>query len=274
MVGRTFFLTYSPRVCLIQAAMVFLVLLCFGCSREANQNQSPVLVKTVADEAQGVEPVIQEWRFVDQLPRKIAQFETVFWEAADTASLRKLINETDLVRGKRVLEIGTGTGLVALCCLEAGAAHVVATDVNPQAIANARYNAMLLGVSDRLEVRHVSLETPTAFSVIQPDERFDIIVSNPPWEDAQSKDISEYAFYDLGFGLLGSILNDWRRYRTEDGRLFLAYGCVSAVREVQRQCPALGQQCEILDERNLKALEELFLPGMLLEIHDEAKTEE
>ena len=102
---------------------------------------------------------IKQWGYIDELPRAIAQFETVFWEPQDTVSLRKLIRDSPLVRGKRILEIGTGTGLVTLCCLRAGAAEVVATDINPVAVANARYNAMLLGVEDRLDVRWSSRST-------------------------------------------------------------------------------------------------------------------
>ena len=55
-------------------------------------------------------------QYVDGFPERIAVFQTVFWEPRDTTSLRELIATTDLVRGKTVLEIGTGSGLVSLCC--------------------------------------------------------------------------------------------------------------------------------------------------------------
>ena len=100
-------------------------------------------------------------RTVPDLDRPIVQMENVFWEPRDTSSLRRLIRETPLVRDKVVLEIGTGTGLLALCCLKAGARKVVATDVNPSAIANAAYNAELLGVDKRLETRWVQIEIKT-----------------------------------------------------------------------------------------------------------------
>ena len=63
---------------------------------------------------------VKEVRYADGL-EPLVQFETVFWEPPDTKSLRKLIFETDLVHDKAVLEIGSGTGLISLCCLQSGA---------------------------------------------------------------------------------------------------------------------------------------------------------
>ncbi len=78
------------------------------------------------------------------------------------------------------MEIGTGSGLISLCSLRAGARNVVATDVNPNAIECARANAEKLRVSERFEVRWVDPKNAKAFSVIKPHERFDLIISNPP----------------------------------------------------------------------------------------------
>lgn len=165
------------------------------------------------------ESVIRSWKYVDGFAEKIAVFQTVFWEPRDTNSLRELIETTDLVRGKTVLEIGTGSGLVSLCCLRAGAARVVATDVNPNAIGNANYNAHVLGVADRLETRLVPTGSPSAYGVLGPGETFDVIVSNPPWENARPRTINEYVLYDRDFQLLRSILSGARSRLNPGGRL-------------------------------------------------------
>ncbi len=210
--------------------------------------------------------VIRSWEYVDGLPEQIAVFQTVFWEPRDTTSLRELIANTDLVRGKSVLEIGTGSGLVSLCCLRAGASYVVATDVNATALANAQYNANVLGVSDRFETRLAPLSSSGAFEVCQPDEKFDVIVSNPPWENAQPRSIDEYALYDRDFALLKSILGGAGHHLNEGGRLLLAYGCRDAILAIERIAGANRQATERLDERSLSTLKELFLPGMLVEV--------
>jgi release factor glutamine methyltransferase len=73
--------------------------------------------------------------------------------------------------GERVLEIGGGLGLAAVLLARAGA-HVVATDVVPEAVAVMRANAALNAVE--LDVRLGDGYAPVA------GERFDLICSNPP----------------------------------------------------------------------------------------------
>lgn len=216
-------------------------------------------------------PPIKRWVDVEDLGTTIAVFETVFWEPEDTTSLRRLILQTPLVEGKRVLEIGTGSGLVSLCCLDAGAAHVVATDVNRTAIANARFNANNMQLEDRLETRLVPLDDPSAYRVIDEDERFDLIISNPPWEDDSPQTIDEYALYDRNFALLRSLLENARDHLRPDGKILLAYGCVDAIRQVQQLGAEYDFDVRILDDRDLDSLEPVFLPGMLLELTPRAE---
>jgi release factor glutamine methyltransferase len=209
---------------------------------------------------------VVDWRSIEDLPRAIAQFRTVFWDPRDTESLRRLIRETPLVAGKSVLEIGTGTGLLSLCCLQAGAAKVVATDVNPAALNNAAYNAELLGVSERLETRLVPIDRTEAFAVIGPGERFDLIVSNPPWENQTPGRIDDYALYDPGFALMRSMLDGVGEHLKPGGTVLLAYGCVDAIQTLRRLAPDRGLAVRTRDARALEGLPEVFLPGMLLEV--------
>ena len=177
---------------------------------------------------------IEEWRWVEEFPISVAQFKTVFWDPRDTESLRRLIREEPIVQGKTVLEIGTGSGLLSLCCLKAGASRAVATDVNLAAIANAKYNATRLGLADRLETRLSPLDQPEAYSTIGESERFDVVISNPPWENQTPASINEFALYDPDFALLRSLLSGLEKHLKPGGKAFLAYGCVDAIETLQR----------------------------------------
>ena len=73
--------------------------------------------------------------------------------------------------GERVLEIGSGLVLAAVLAARAGA-HVVATDIVPDAVEAIRGNAALNGVS--VDVRLGDCYAPVR------GERFDLICSNPP----------------------------------------------------------------------------------------------
>ncbi len=214
---------------------------------------------------------IRCWKSVEDLPRELAVFQTVFWEPLDTESLRKLIRRASkrpdpLVRGKTVLEIGTGSGLVALCCLRAGASHVVATDINPAAIRNARFNAARLGLADRLDLRLVDPESPGAYSVIQDHETFDLIISNPPWEDDRPSSVDQYALYDPGFSLMTSLLGGIRQRLRPGGKAFLAYGCVDAINTLLSEAQRQDLQFHVIDERQIDSLPPVFVPGVLVGI--------
>lgn len=210
--------------------------------------------------------VVQTWPLDEWPGAEWVQFDSVFWEPDDTLSLRRMIVDDAIAAGRSVLEIGTGTGLIAILCQRHDATRVVATDINPAAVANARYNAAMLGAERDLEVRQVDPGDPAAFSVIAPGERFDLIVSNPPWEDGRIDTPGDHAFYDPGFALMDSILDGLPSHLRPGGRCLLAYGHVPAVRRLIDGARDRGYAYEILDERDLDQLPVDFLPGMLIEI--------
>jgi tRNA1(Val) A37 N6-methylase TrmN6 len=210
--------------------------------------------------------VEQVWPVDDLNHGEIVQFESVFWEPDDTVSLRRMIVDDGVASGRDVLEIGTGTGLIAILCLQYDATSVIATDINPAAVANAQYNAAMLVPNETLEVRQVPIENPAAFAVIRPEERFDLIVSNPPWEDGEISEPADHAFYDPEFVLQDSLLDGLAKHLKPGGRCLLAYGQVAAIRRLQREAGQRGFEWKILDDRDLDSLDPDFLPGMLIEI--------
>jgi hypothetical protein len=85
------------------------------------------------------------------------------------------------------LDLGTGNGIQALLAAK-HADQVIATDVNPRALGFAAFNAALNGI-DAIDFRSGDGFAPVA------DERFDLIVANPPY--VISPDVS-YAYRDSG----------------------------------------------------------------------------
>jgi len=114
---------------------------------------------------------------------------------------------------KRVLDIGTGSGVVGFLLLGHGAGSVVGTDIDPLAVKNAGYNARRLGFREKFEARLVPETDPGAYSVAREGERFDLIVSDPPQmyveEEARlfppEKDRRNYFRFDPGGRLLSSL---------------------------------------------------------------------
>jgi predicted nicotinamide N-methyase len=78
-----------------------------------------------------------------------------FWASAwlgGQALARFVLDHPELVAGRRVLDLASGSGLVGIAARLAGAAHVTANDVDPYAIAaielNAAANAVEIAVSE------------------------------------------------------------------------------------------------------------------------------
>ncbi|HSM08587.1 MAG TPA: peptide chain release factor N(5)-glutamine methyltransferase [Gemmatimonadota bacterium] len=78
------------------------------------------------------------------------------------------------------LDIGTGSGAIALSLVAEGlASRVLAFDVSEEALAQARENRDLAGLDpERVELRLVG---PDPFEALKRGERFDLLVSNPPY---------------------------------------------------------------------------------------------
>ncbi len=236
---------------------------------ENGERKSIAFTSQLRSSLAGIDPSalrIKAWHTLDDFSHELAQFETVFWDPADTTSLRLYLAGCESLKEGRVLEIGTGTGIVSLYCAEHGATRIVATDINPQAVANTLYNADLFGVEDKLEVRVVSIDHPGPFAVINAEEKFDLIISNPPWEDAPVEEVAAHALYDPGFALLDGLLEQSATYLHPNGKLLLAYGAKKAIERIVSTAPESGWTVRVLDDRELDSLPEVFVPGVLLEL--------
>jgi predicted nicotinamide N-methyase len=81
---------------------------------------------------------------------RIAQDRSPFWAycwPGGLALARYIFANPQLAKGKKVLDLGTGSGLVAIAAAKAGASEVTAIDIDPRAIIAARLNAKANGVS-------------------------------------------------------------------------------------------------------------------------------
>lgn len=127
-----------------------------------------------------------------------------------------------LMKGKRVLDMGTGTGVLALLAARLGAAKVVAVDSNPNAVANARLNAERLDLDARVEVR----EPANLFNSVQ-GEAFDVILFNAPWIQGEQRTLYDTANYDPGYRVLDGFFVRVSEHLSADGTILLQYSDVS-----------------------------------------------
>lgn len=74
------------------------------------------------------------------------------------ALARWVLANPTAVRGKRVLDFGTGSGVVALACAQAGAAASIACDLDHDALLACRFNAKLNGLELELSPDYFAVE--------------------------------------------------------------------------------------------------------------------
>lgn len=84
---------------------------------------------------------------------------------------------------KQILDIGTGSGCIACMIAKLTKAQVLGTDISNEALKICLNNAMHLDLMNKALFRKSDI-----FAKIRPEEKFDLIVSNPPYIPPQEKE--------------------------------------------------------------------------------------
>ncbi|TNE72988.1 50S ribosomal protein L11 methyltransferase [bacterium] len=100
-----------------------------------------------------------------------------------------------------VLDVGTGTGIIAIAALKKGAKEAFGFDIDEWSFANAQDNATLNGIESGLSIRLGSFETV-------PDETYDVVIANVNRSAilALKQDIAKHCKPN-GYILLSGLLN-------------------------------------------------------------------
>ncbi|HTD71937.1 MAG TPA: 50S ribosomal protein L3 N(5)-glutamine methyltransferase [Steroidobacteraceae bacterium] len=168
---------------------------------------------------------------------------------------------------RRILDIGTGSGAIALACAKAfPRASVDATDISAAALQVCRRNVRRLALSRRVRALQSDY-----FSRV-PKRRYDIIVSNPPYVGrAEMRTLPPEYRHEPKLGLASgvdgldsvrAIFADARAHLEDDGILVVEVG--NSERELLRAFPCLpfiwpriamgGEGVFLLRARDLQAL--------------------
>ncbi|AAZ17927.1 conserved hypothetical protein [Psychrobacter arcticus 273-4] len=110
-------------------------------------------------------------------------------------------------------DIGTGTGLLAIILAQRGVKQVIATDLNPRALACASENLA------RLELPAVQLQQADLYPTDAP--LANLLVCNPPWLPAKPTSPLEFAVYDANSTMLRGFLQSAKQHLAEHGEVWL-----------------------------------------------------
>lgn len=109
-------------------------------------------------------------------------------------------------------DIGAGTGILSLVLARRGVRQLIATDVDPRAIACAKENAARFGLADRIR-----LEQRELF----PDGRASLLICNPPWVPGEPRTPVDRAILDPDSRMLRGFLSGAREHLEPDGEAWL-----------------------------------------------------
>lgn len=125
-----------------------------------------------------------------------------------------------------VLDLGTGTGIQGVFAAEK-ASKVISVDVNPIAVECARLNAHHHHIKNKMKVFESDL-----FSNI--NEKFDLIIFNPPFRWFKPRDILERGELDENYSTLNKFFSEAENYLKERGRILLVFSSSGDLKYLER----------------------------------------
>lgn len=158
----------------------------------------------------------------------------------DTLWYAKQLQE--IVGSKSLLEIGTGTGVIAIFCAQAGA-KVVATDINPDAVKNAQINIQKHNLA-------ISIREGNLYEPLRPEEKFDFIFWAHPFNawDMPIEDMLLRSGIDPRYENLSGYIAGAKSHLTPDGKLLLGTGDSADLMRIEELAKQNGYKLKLLRE--------------------------
>lgn len=129
----------------------------------------------------------------------------------------------NLFVGETVLEIGTGSGALAILAAEKSKI-VIATDISEDALKCAKENITKFNLESKIELRYGDI-----FSPLQKEEKFDVILFNPPFLNGVPNSNLEHSYFDHDYSTLETFFSNLKSHLKKDGKVFLCFGSVGDV---------------------------------------------
>lgn len=143
------------------------------------------------------------------------------------------------------LEIGCGTGVIAVTAALAGHGPVVASDINPRAVQNAAVNARRHGMTDQVRTVHGDL-----FSGLGDDERFDTVFWSSNYvlgpDHYQYESDHERAYVDAGYQAHRRYLEQAPHRTTPGGQALLHFSSRGDYPYLARIAAETGRELRLL----------------------------
>jgi predicted nicotinamide N-methyase len=145
--------------------------------------------------------------------------------AGGQALARHLLDNPSLVAGKRVLDFGAGSGIVAIAAARAGAAQVTAVEIDPFAVAAITLNAALNGAEITVELADVIGRAGAGWDVV--------LVGDMCYEQPLARRLTDWLRALVVEGVTVLLGDPGRNYAPVSGLVELARYTVPTSRELE-----------------------------------------
>jgi release factor glutamine methyltransferase len=145
-----------------------------------------------------------------------------------------------------VLDLGTGTGVIALTAALSGAGRVVATDISPEAVRCARLNVKRYGLE-----RVVKVQEGDMFAVVHA-EKFDLVLCNPPYFRGEPANMAERAFLaGLSLEWIKRFGHDLHDHLSPSGGSIISLGDAADIAAIVNLLEEAGWSCIEVGRRDI-----------------------
>lgn len=184
----------------------------------------------------------------------------IYQPAEDSFLLQKYIAR--FAKNKKILDVGTGSGIQAETAIKNGAKYVLAVDINNEAI------GLLKKRVGKKSIKNLKARVSDLFSNINKKEKFDLIVFNPPYLPLDKKEDKESALETTGgkygYELIERFFLEAKKYLTEKGKILIVFSSLTNSRRVKKIAENNGFKLKILGEERFP-FETLYVGGCFLQ---------
>lgn len=158
---------------------------------------------------------IKEKQIVNVLGKEIIVLPGLFAPVFEDSKFLAQAVRDETKDGDVVLDLGTGTGVQGIFASKK-ASKITSVDINPAALECARLNVHHHHLENKMTIFESDL-----FSNI--NQKFDLIIFNPPFRWFKPKDILERGELDENYSTLNKFFDKAKNYLKENGRILLVF---------------------------------------------------
>lgn len=165
-------------------------------------------------------------------------------------TLKKCIKDLD--SSIKILDMGTGSGILALTCWNLGFENIIAADIDEDSLTYLKKLNKLLKIK--------IIKSDLFFNL--KNQKFDLIIFNPPYLPEDKREPINSKIHTTagkkGYEIIVRFLEQAKNYLNKDGKILLLFSSLSKPKIIISKAKLLGYNYKLLNKKKL-FFEEIFV---------------